>query len=159
VTQRVVLPPSPPAPDWAQQSAAVSTDENGVVVDLARLARAVRELAADLATARRDCRDKQRQIDSLQAENVRLRAAAGVVMRRDELAARRSAHEHALERMSSAVLVLRRGTLALKEENESLRLELARLREQETGRGAAASAQVVSRRGRRQLARRGRSDP
>jgi len=64
--------------------------------------------------------------------------------------ARRSPHEHALERMSSAVLVLRRGNLALKKENASLRLELARLREQKTGRDRAASAEALSKRGRRQ---------
>jgi len=44
-----------------------------LVLDVERLARAVRGLAVDLATARRDCRDKQQQIDSLQAENARLR--------------------------------------------------------------------------------------
>jgi hypothetical protein len=133
-------------------------------VDRERQARAVRELALDLATARRDCRDKQQQIDSLQAKNSQLLAAASAVMRSDDpdtevprvkdgvrkLGAHRAAHEHALERMSSAVLVLRRGNLALKEENASLRLELARLREQTIGRDDAASAEVLSRRGRRQ---------
>lgn len=131
-----------------------------LVVGVTRLARAVRELAADLATARRDCRDKQQRIQSLQAENARLLAAAAAVMRRDEqgneaphvadggrnLGAHRNAHEHALEGTSSAVLVLRRGSLALKEENASLRLELARLRAQETGRDDAASAEVLRRR-------------
>jgi hypothetical protein len=135
-----------------------------LVVGVTRLARAVRELAADLATARRDCRDKQQRIQSLQAENARLLAAAAAVMRRDDpdneaphvadgdrnLGAHRNAHEHALERTSSVVLVLRRGSLALKQENASLRLELARLREQETGRDDAASADVLSKRGRRQ---------
>jgi hypothetical protein len=40
------------------------------------------------------------------------------------------------------VLVLRRGNLALKQENASLRLELASLREQDTRRDDAASAEV-----------------
>jgi hypothetical protein len=131
-------------------------DNDALVVNVARLARAVRELAADLARARRDCRDKQRRIDSLHAENARLLAAAPAVMRRDDrdtevprvsdevrkLGAQRCAHEHALERMSCAVLVLRRGNLALKQENTSLRLELASLREQNTGRDDAASAEL-----------------
>jgi hypothetical protein len=142
----------------------VHHENEALVLNLARLARAVRELAADLATTRRDCRDKEQRIEALQAENARLLAAAPAVMRRDDpdtevphvgdevrrLAARRSPHEHALERMSSAVLVLRRGNLALKKENASLRLELARLREQKTGRDRAASAEVLSKRGRRQ---------
>jgi regulator of replication initiation timing len=139
-------------------------ENEALVLNLARLARAIRELATDLATTRRDCRDKEQRIDALQAENARLLAAAPAVMRRDDpdtevphvgdevrrLAARRSPHEHALERMSSAVLVLRRGNLALKKENASLRLELARLREQKTGRDRAASAEALSKRGRRQ---------
>jgi hypothetical protein len=168
-----VLSPSPPAQDGAQQSAAVSAYEppqlsdgrpvcrtassagpgdtesvsadgrpirqvhhenEALVLNLARLARAVRELAADLATTRRDCRDKEQRIEALQAENARLLAAAPAVMRRDDpdtevphvgdevrrLAARRSPHEH------------------------------ARLREQKTGRDRAASAEVLSKRGRRQ---------
>ena len=41
-----------------------------------RLARSIHELVADLATSRRDCREKQREIDSLKAENVRLIAAS-----------------------------------------------------------------------------------
>jgi hypothetical protein len=131
-------------------------EHDALVVNVARLARAVRELAADLARARRDCRDKQQRIGSLQAENARLLAAASAVMRRDDrdteaprvrdedrkLGAQRCAHEHALERMWCAVLVLRRGNLALKQENASLRLELASLREQNTRRDNAASAEV-----------------
>lgn len=128
---------------------------DALVVNVARLARAVRELAADLARARRDCRGRQQRIDSLQAENARLLAAAPAVVRRDDrdtdphvrdevrkLGAQRCAHEHALERISYAVLVLRRGNLALKQENASLRLELASLREQDTRRDDAASAEV-----------------
>ena len=61
-----------------QQRAAVNTGEKaGLAVDPERLAQAVRELAADLATARRDCRDKQRRIDSLQAEIASLRGRLG----------------------------------------------------------------------------------
>jgi hypothetical protein len=45
-------------------------------VDGSRLAEAVCGLAVDLRTARRDCHDKQQQIDSLQAGNARLLAAA-----------------------------------------------------------------------------------
>ncbi len=44
-----------------------------LIVHVGRLAEAVRGLAVDLATARRDCRDKQQRIDSLRAENARLR--------------------------------------------------------------------------------------
>ena len=44
-----------------------------------------------------------------------------------ELGARRAAHQRTLERMSSAVLVLRRGNLALKQEVARVRVELARL--------------------------------
>ena len=61
-----------------QQRTAVNTGEKaGLAVDPERLAQAVRELAADLATARRDCRDKQRRIDSLQAEIASLRGRLG----------------------------------------------------------------------------------
>jgi hypothetical protein len=67
------------------------------------------------------------------------------------LGACRSAHEHALESISGAVLVPRRGTRALKdEEDDSLRPELARLREQGRAGTGAASAEVLDRRGRRQ---------
>jgi hypothetical protein len=82
MTQRVVLPPSTRAQERSQQSAAVSTDEKAALaVDQERLARAVRELAVDLATARRDSRDKQQRIDSLQAEIARLLAAASAATR------------------------------------------------------------------------------
>jgi len=88
---------------------------------VARLVRAVRELA----TARRDCRDKQQRIDWLETEDARLLAAAPAVIGSDDpdtevprirdrvrnLGAHRSGHEHALERMSSAVLVLRRAQI------------------------------------------------
>ena len=64
MAQRVVSPPSTRAQGRLQQRAAVSTGEKaGLAVDRERLAQAVRELAADLATTRRDCRDKQRRID------------------------------------------------------------------------------------------------
>jgi len=158
MTQHVALPPSTRPQDQSPHTAAVSTDENAALAaDRERLARAIRELATDLARARRDCRAKQQRIDSLQAENARLLAAAPAVMRRDDpdpevtavsdgvhkLWARRRAHEHTLEMTSSAVLVLRHGTLALKQENASLRLELASLREQQTG-----STDGIGRRGR-----------
>ena len=47
-----------------------------LAVNRERLARTIHELVADLATSRRDCREKQREIDSLKAENVRLIAAS-----------------------------------------------------------------------------------
>ena len=77
MAQRVVPPPPTRAQGRLQQRAAVSTGEKaGLVVDRERLTQAVRELAADLATARRDCRDKQRRIDSLQAKIAGVLAAA-----------------------------------------------------------------------------------
>ena len=89
MAQRVVPPPSTRAQGRLQQRAAVSTGEKaGLAVDRERLAQAVRELAADLATTRRDCRDKQRRIDSLQAEIASLLAAASAATR-DQ----RSAHQ------------------------------------------------------------------
>jgi hypothetical protein len=82
MTQRVVLPPSTRAQERSQQRGAVSTDEKAALaVDQERLAGAVRELAVDLATARRDSRDKQQWIDSLQAEIARLLAAASAATR------------------------------------------------------------------------------
>lgn len=82
MARRVVSPPSTRAQGRSQQSAAVSTAENaGLAVNRERLAQAVRELADDLATTRRDCRDKQRQIDSLQAEIASLLAAASTATR------------------------------------------------------------------------------
>jgi hypothetical protein len=81
MTQRVVLPSSTRAQERSQQSAAVSTDEKAALAVDQRLARAVRELAVDLATARRDSRDKQQRIDSLQAEIARLLAAASAATR------------------------------------------------------------------------------
>jgi hypothetical protein len=113
-----------------------------------RLARNLRELTANLTTSRRDCREKQHEIDSLRAENARpvavSRLSAGSVKPDfggpdlsgllHDLGARRAAHEHTLERMSSAVLVLRRGKLARKEEVAGLHLQLARLRAADNGR-------------------------
>jgi hypothetical protein len=82
MTQRVVLPPSTRAQEWSQQKAIVSTDEKAeLAVDRKRLARAVGELAVDLATVRRDCRDKRQRIDSLQAEIARLLAATSAATR------------------------------------------------------------------------------
>jgi chromosome segregation ATPase len=141
MTERLVLLPATPADDDARSGAVVSNRE--------RLTLTVHELAADLARARRDCRDKQQQIDSLKGELARLLPAASPVTGRDDLGkevpgdrsdvrklgTRRNQHEHALERMSSAVLILRRGNLALKEENASLRLELARQRASNSGSG------------------------
>jgi hypothetical protein len=43
---------------------------------LTEISRVIRGLAADLATSRRDCRRKQREIDSLRAENASLAVAA-----------------------------------------------------------------------------------
>ena len=82
MAQRLVPPPSTRAQERLQQRAAVGPGEKaGLAVDRERLAQAVRELAADLATARRDCRDKQRRIDSLQAEIASLLAAASAATR------------------------------------------------------------------------------
>ena len=90
MAQRVGCPPSTRAQGPSQQKAAVSTGEQAALaVDRERLAQAVRELAADLATTRRDCRDKQRRIDSLQAEIARLLATAPASSR-DQ----RSAQQH-----------------------------------------------------------------
>jgi chromosome segregation ATPase len=89
MAQRVVPPPPTRAQGRLQQMAAVSTGEKaGIAVDRERLAQAVRELAADLATTRRDCRDKQRRIDSLQAEIASLLATASAATRNQ-----RSAHQ------------------------------------------------------------------
>jgi hypothetical protein len=89
MAQRVVPPLSTQAQGRSQQRTAVSTGEKaGLVVDRERLVQAVRQLAADLATTRRDCRDKQRRIDVLQAEIARLLAAASAATR-DQ----RSAHQ------------------------------------------------------------------
>jgi hypothetical protein len=49
-----------------------------------RLARTIHELVADLATSRRDCREKQRKIDSLKAENARLIAGSSAPAGRDD---------------------------------------------------------------------------
>ena len=178
MTDRVIVGPPPRAQDRWQKRAAVSADENATLLAVvARLAHALGELAADLATTRHDCHNKQQRIDSLQADIARLRAAAPAVLSRDDpdtklhrvrdgvpspqdgqvrnaqddggrdLGAHRREDEYALMRLSSAVLVLRRGTPALRNENASLRLELANLREQKTGRDDAASAGVLRRRG------------
>ncbi len=78
MAQRVVPPPPTRVQGRLRQRAAVSTGEKaGLAVDRERLAQAVRELAGDLAAARRDCRDKQRRIDSLQAEIASLRGRLG----------------------------------------------------------------------------------
>jgi hypothetical protein len=106
------------------------------------LSRTLREMATDLANSRRECRQREDEIEALKTEIALLCVATGVPVRPDEqfgadnaregrgdqLGARRTQHEHAIAWMSTAVLVLRRGTLALKEENASLRLELERLR-------------------------------
>lgn len=81
MARRVVPPPSTRAQGRSQQRAAVTGENAGLAVDRERLAQAVRELADDLATTRRDCRDKQRQIDSLQAEIASLLAAASAATR------------------------------------------------------------------------------
>lgn len=113
-----------------------------------RLARTIRELTGsgtirklvdELATSRRECREKQGEIDSLNATNAQPLAASspspepddqastGPLARdqRHEPAAALSPDEHGLAWMASPELALRRGNLALKEENTSLRLELA----------------------------------
>jgi hypothetical protein len=82
MVQRAGGPPSTRAREPSQQRAAVSTSEQAALaIDRQRLAQAVHELAADLATTRRDCRDKQRRIDSLQAEIARLLATATAASR------------------------------------------------------------------------------
>jgi len=103
----------------------------------------LRELATDLAKSRRDCRQRDEEIAALiNTEIAQLRVAAGTPVRPDEhvaadnvrggrgdqLGARRTQQEHTVAWMSNAVLVLWRGTIALREENASLRLELERLR-------------------------------
>ena len=117
-------------------------ENDALVIKLARLGRAVRGLAADLAAARRDCREKAQQIDSLKAENARLAAAASGAPDVDapdtvvggaeaevlRLAARCRTHEHALARIAGALLVLRHANRTLDEENARLRRELMRCR-------------------------------
>lgn len=99
-------------------------------------------MATDLANSRRECRQKEDEIEALKTEIARMRAATGAPARPGEnvaadnarrdrgdlLGTRRTQHEHTVAWMSSAVLVLRRGSIALKEENASLRLELEHLR-------------------------------
>jgi hypothetical protein len=61
----------------AQQAAVEPRDQRApLAVGRERLARTIHELVADLATSRRDCREKQRKIDSLKAENARLLAGS-----------------------------------------------------------------------------------
>lgn len=104
-----------------------------------RLALTIHGLVADLATSRRECRYKQQEIDSLKTGNARLVAAPSPSVTPDdqdladphgrgkvqELGTRLSPLEHTMDWLTSAVLMLRRANLALKEENASLRLELA----------------------------------
>ena len=141
-----------------QVTAELSDPPTALAISRERLARNLRELAADLATSRRDCRDKQHEIDSLEAENARLVAASSLSAgslnpdfagpdagcKVDELGARRAAHERTLERMSSAVLVLRRRNLALEQEVAGLQVELSRLRALDKSRCAVTSAEVES---------------
>jgi hypothetical protein len=59
------------------QRAPVAGDRNRLARTIRELADSgtVRKLVADLAASRRDCRDRQREIDLLFAENTRLLAA------------------------------------------------------------------------------------
>jgi chromosome segregation ATPase len=141
-----------------QVAVELSDQQASLAISRERLARNLRELADDLATSRRDCREKQHKIDSLKAENARLVAASSLSAGRVEpnfaspdasgllhdLGARRAAHEHTLERMSSAVLVLRRANLALEQEVAGLQVELARLRVGDKSRCAVTPAEVGS---------------
>jgi hypothetical protein len=115
------------------------------------LSRTLRELATNLAISRRDCRKKQAQIEALKSEIGRLRAP--VSGRRDQvlagssagdggdgLGARRLQHEHTLAWMLVAVPMLRRGNLAVQEENAGLRLELQRVRAWKDRRSVLATA-------------------
>jgi hypothetical protein len=120
------------------------------------LSRTLRELATDLATTRRDCREKQDEIQTLKTEIARLSAATSNPAEPDELVntdnarqgrggrlgARRAQHEHTIGWMADALLVLRRGNIALKEDNASLGLELERLRADEHRRSTLTSAQA-----------------
>ncbi len=99
-------------------------------------------MATDLANSRRECRQREHEIAALKTEIARLRVATGAPVRPDEhvtadnaregrgdqSGAPRAQHEHTIVWGSNAVLVLRRGMTALKDENASLRLELKRLR-------------------------------
>jgi hypothetical protein len=113
-----------------------------LAVSRERLARTLRELAADLGASRRECRDRQREIDSLKVDRARIVAASSLATGGDEQASagpratdkihqldpRCIPPEHPFNWMESAMLVLWRGKLALEEENASLRAELASLR-------------------------------
>ncbi len=116
------------------------------MLDRERLSLTLRELAADLAASRRECRRQQAQIAALKAENARLLLSATLnpagFEHQRALGASAPHKAHALracpgpqlysrERLSSAVLALARGGVALKSENTTLRRELARLRASE----------------------------
>jgi hypothetical protein len=114
-----------------------------VAVSRERLARTIRERAADLRASRRECRDRQRELDALKAESPRLVTAASGAAGGDDqaLAGPRATDKiHELDARwippehTSAMLVLWRGKLALEEENASLRGELARLRATDSSR-------------------------
>ena len=87
----------------------------------------------DLAISRRDCREKQAQIEALKSEIRRLRAP--VSDPGDQLPAGSSAGG------GGDGLGARRGHLALQEENASLRLELQRVRVREDRRSVLATAE------------------
>lgn len=99
----------------------------------------LRELAADLAISQRACRELQSEVEAFKVEIARLSAPAPLHgeqldadqlvggHRKDPQGGRRAQHEHTIARLSTVVLVLRRGNLALKEENASLRHELQQL--------------------------------
>ena len=98
----------------------------------------LQELVTDLAVSRRTCRELQSEIDVLMGEIARLStptSSPGTQPDADQFAVgrlngpqgRRAQHEHTIAQLSTVVLVLRRGNLALKQENTSLRLELQQL--------------------------------
>jgi phage host-nuclease inhibitor protein Gam len=127
------------------------------------LSRTLLELATDLAGSRRDCRQRDAEIAALKREITALRTdIAGLCVadsqlthttdvqqgsvqtrRRDRLEAPSAHHEHTIAWMSNAVSMLRRGTVALKQENASLRRELM-LADKRTRPTASATANLHS---------------
>jgi hypothetical protein len=108
----------------------------GNLGQLSGRSRAVQEMAAALAASRRAYRAREQEIEALREEVARLRkgdtdqgdgehAPGGARAAKGQHCRQ---HERELAWMSSVMLVLRQGNLALKAENASLRVELERLR-------------------------------
>jgi hypothetical protein len=122
---RVVLPPLARARERWQQRVSASVDETAALVVAARLARAARELAVDSRTVGATVATSSSGLTCSKRKTPRLLAAVPAVMGSDNpdtevprvrdgvrnLGAHGNRHEHALDRMSSAVLALRRAQI------------------------------------------------